>query len=352
MSHFRHYTWDSDDSDDNFPPHSGFSQNRDPSAYLRLVIDDPSSNEGTEQSISEEEEEEQGADVNLSRAFDELALSSQSALARHQRNMERCNEATSVTSIVEEIHVKSPKRKPSMDVDCASNVDTGKEHDDTVRKGRITAQKSPLHESLDDILEHDDTSTVVQEGRIKTPKRMLPLDDDGDVSLDDSSLDHDDISTVLQEGRTKTPKRKPPMDDQDEFLDDSSLELDTRFSLQDRPAKVPEPSSETDSLNEEDSAVVINSDHEAALKTPAKPKMAKDVMTFGDDFDNCAWALDTESDVVFLSADQYAIPNVSWPELRIPTELYKRLYSHQKAGVQWMASLYSNRIGGILGDGT
>jgi hypothetical protein len=40
-----------------------------------------------------------------------------------------------------------------------------------------------------------------------------------------------DTSTVVQEGRIKTPKRKPPMDDDDEFLESMiAMSLWTRES--------------------------------------------------------------------------------------------------------------------------
>ena len=42
--------------------------------------------------------------------------------------------------------------------------------------------------------------------------------------------------------------------------------------------------------------------------------------------------------------------DVQWPKINIPKKLYNKLYDHQKVGVQWMASLHTNGIGGILGD--
>ena len=87
----------------------------------------------------------------------------------------------------------------------------------------------------------------------------------------------------------------------------------------------------------------------SAFKATAKADTRKKV-SFHDEFDDCAWVTDVESDEVFLSAEKYEIPNVSWPKLRIPSKLFERLYCHQKVGVQWMASLHNSRIGGILGD--
>jgi hypothetical protein len=65
-----------------------------------------------------------------------------------------------------------------------------------------------------------------------------------------------------------------------------------------------------------------------------------------------AWCHDTTTDEYYLSPKKYSIPGIAWPSLRLPSDLYNRLYAHQKIGVQWMASMHSNKIGGLLGDGT
>jgi hypothetical protein len=245
-----------------------------------------------------------------------------------------------------------PKREPTMDEPDADSLNDSFEHDtlendDTstvVQEGRIKTPKCqpPSDETDDDSpesgLDRDDTSTVVQEGRIKNPKRKPPLGEDDDSSLSDSSMEYDENSKVVQEHRTQTP-RKVLMGKFIEALDDSSSEHEATLL------------SETDSLIDEISVELIDSDGKA-LKTPVKDGMAKHSVTLDNDTENSAWALDAETNEVFLAADRFAIPDVVWPKLRIPIELFNRLYSHQKAGVQWMASLHSNRIGGILGDGT
>eukprot|EP00934_Nitzschia_sp_Nitz4_P000501 Nitzschia sp. Nitz4//scaffold174_size87051//2661//6007//NITZ4_005097-RA/size87051-augustus-gene-0.66-mRNA-1//-1//CDS//3329538836//501//frame0 len=38
------------------------------------------------------------------------------------------------------------------------------------------------------------------------------------------------------------------------------------------------------------------------------------------------------------------------PDCRVPNQLFKSLYDHQKEGVAWMAGLYNQGIGGLLGD--
>jgi hypothetical protein len=438
MSHFHEHSFDdSDDSEDDIPPPSGFSQHRDPNAFRIIVIED-SSSEGVSEHLVHGEEIEEETDANLSNALDKKhALSSQSepALAPHcEQDTEQSKEATKVTSVGEESNVDTPDQKPSINVDNESLVDDSLdddstcstvdeegrikmakrkppmdesdagslddslehdilEHDDkitVVQEGRIKTpmRQTPIDEtdddSLDNSLEHDDTSTVVQEGRIKTPRRKTSIDETNDYFLD-NNLEHDDTSTVVQEGRIKTPKRKPTLDEDDEHslsdsslehddnstvvqedqiqtprkvmmrkfieaLDDSSLGDDATLLVQGGHAAVQKQSSETEFLIDEDSEELIDIDGEA-LKSPVKYGMAKHNVSFGNDFENSAWALDAVTNEVFLSADRYAIPNAVWPKLRVPIELYNQLYNHQKAGVQWMASLHSNRIGGILGDG-
>lgn len=124
--------------------------------------------------------------------------------------------------------------------------------------------------------------------------------------LSDTSSAEDDTSTVVQEGRVKTPKRPFLLDNDssDESLSDISVEEEERK-----------------------------------------------VASFEDAFEDCAWALDSSTNEVYLSDEKFEAPNDTvWPKFRLPRELYERLYCHQKIGVQWMAGLHSIRIGGICGD--
>ena len=63
-----------------------------------------------------------------------------------------------------------------------------------------------------------------------------------------------------------------------------------------------------------------------------------------------AWCQNEGSKDFVLSAEK--VPGVHWPELCLPFKLYHQLFSFQQQGVQWMASLHTKGIGGILGDGT
>ena len=61
-----------------------------------------------------------------------------------------------------------------------------------------------------------------------------------------------------------------------------------------------------------------------------------------------AWSFNKHDQEYFLSKRKE--PSISWPNLRLPAHLFKSLYNHQKVGVQWMAKLHAEHIGGILGD--
>ncbi len=41
---------------------------------------------------------------------------------------------------------------------------------------------------------------------------------------------------------------------------------------------------------------------------------------------------------------------INHPDIYIPSSLFKKMYDHQKVGVEWISSLHVNGIGGILGD--
>jgi SNF2 family DNA or RNA helicase len=85
----------------------------------------------------------------------------------------------------------------------------------------------------------------------------------------------------------------------------------------------------------------------ALIFTPVESYKGKP--KFDEKFDDCAWTFDEKTNEFYFSSDKNAIDGAEWPHFRIPTELYERLYSHQKVGVQWMASLHSKRIGGAIG---
>ena len=63
-----------------------------------------------------------------------------------------------------------------------------------------------------------------------------------------------------------------------------------------------------------------------------------------------AWVLEPTTNEYYLGKDCNMVEDADyWPSIRIPSDLYHRLYPHQKLGVQWMASMHENVVGGILG---
>ena len=88
------------------------------------------------------------------------------------------------------------------------------------------------------------------------------------------------------------------------------------------------------------------------FQTPEKKKAAKTTKTTKilNEYKDSAWDCDASTKEMFLNPSMYQIPDVEWPNLRVPSQLYSNLYTHQKEGVQWMASLHCNGVGGILGD--
>ena len=62
----------------------------------------------------------------------------------------------------------------------------------------------------------------------------------------------------------------------------------------------------------------------------------------GIDGSDSAWKLDDDLRMVFLSA----LPD----EIRLPTALFRKLYKHQRDGIQWMSELKIEQMGGILGE--
>ena len=50
-----------------------------------------------------------------------------------------------------------------------------------------------------------------------------------------------------------------------------------------------------------------------------------------------------------LHGECHIAGKVAWPKFNIPEVLFDKLYDHQKIGVQWMASLHAESVGGILG---
>lgn len=64
---------------------------------------------------------------------------------------------------------------------------------------------------------------------------------------------------------------------------------------------------------------------------------------------NSSWKLDTNRNEFHLKNDSNASTN-RWPNFRLPASLFKKLFDYQVGGVEFLASLHENGIGGVLGD--
>ena len=66
-----------------------------------------------------------------------------------------------------------------------------------------------------------------------------------------------------------------------------------------------------------------------------------------------AWALSKKDDYYYLSDKNFSSKNAysqEWPSYQISTDLYERLYDHQKVGVQWLVAQHAKGTGCVLGD--
>jgi len=98
---------------------------------------------------------------------------------------------------------------------------------------------------------------------------------------------------------------------------------------------------------DDEQAQMISSSCEAQVNTPEQSEVDENSSDEGLGEDS-AWSLDRQTNEYFLSFKK--ISHVRWPKLRVPASLFRQLFWHQKVGVQWMATLHENGIGGILGD--
>jgi hypothetical protein len=203
---------------------------------------------------------------------------------------------------------------------CFEEDDAGQQETDTAWQGKDSEDGKPFSDTSP--FEQKNKKMVFQDNRTNkevfhggTSSRREDLNSVGprrrkretlvgvgDDEMVDTSSEEDDTLTVVQEGRFRTPKRTFARDD----------------------------NSDSDSLSD------------------SRDEVSE--LVFDEKHDDCAWDLKPESREVFLSDDKFSMLEVSWPKLLLPLELFKRLYSHQKAGVQWLAGLHNLSIGGILGD--
>ena len=207
-------------------------------------------------------------------------------------------------------------------------------------------------------------------------KRRIIIDDDSDISDDDGTASSSEFqlqskaktttTTLNNNGSVAPPassygiNKTAPLAGQrrkhsiGSILSDSSGELEELFQktsisknlLSKPPVEINincyDSSSDDESFESEKKKRI------PTKKTSITTKSDKDDKDDEDDSDDSAWCQKEGSNDFCLS--QKKRPDVDWPDLHLPGPLYKQLYSFQRVGVQWMATLHAGGIGGILGD--
>ena len=201
--------------------------------------------------------------------------------------------------------------------------------------------------------------------REHAPRGRFVLLDDTDSGTDsDTGGGHDRDRTALVGGGTSSPPTAP-----------SSQKAATRggsTSMTEDGASM-SPSSSTSSLTSLNQLLCdgLSMKSPIASSTPDEGSGARASVAIlsplepsalptasgdgGGEAEGSAWVLDPDRGEYYLAGGRGGgnAPSAQgdWPSIRIPSELFHRLYVHQKAGVQWMATLHRHRIGGgILGD--
>ena len=184
-------------------------------------------------------------------------------------------------------------------------------------------------------------------------RRRIIIDTDSSSDEDDSS--NDDwmfLNQGLFQGKENENKNK----NEDGFVqktrhelldirsDTDSVDVDETLTNKMRVITIHRKMSDSS-----EEAIIVQSSQTVQPKTCPTTKSTNiqpsEIITTND-----AWCHDQDSDEYYLSSKNHHIPGVTWPALRLPAELFNRLFPHQKIGVQWIASLHSKKIGGLLGD--
>jgi hypothetical protein len=102
-------------------------------------------------------------------------------------------------------------------------------------------------------------------------------------------------------------------------------------------------------------AISLESDSDSSFEELLRaPTLARKKVVAVDDIaagkssnaEESAWSLDSTTDEYFVTSNG----PITMPNFRIPATLFKKLFDHQKTGVEWMVGLHNQHIGGLLGD--
>lgn len=204
-------------------------------------------------------------------------------------------------------------------------------------------------------------------------RRIIAIDSDSD---DDSSDDHwmtlkglsskekkpqesfvERMRRELQKAQSDSDTTDDEMDNLTKYMGETTINrkmVDSSDETLSEELPVTSKKEETKkSQNIPDSPIESMSvEQQHTSKTEKKETTEAKTNLYDGASDEDAWCHDATTDEYYLSPKRYSIPGVEWPSLRLPSDLYNRLFAHQKIGIQWMASMHSNKIGGLLGDGT
>ena len=139
---------------------------------------------------------------------------------------------------------------------------------------------------------------------------------------------------------TKTVQRKMSIDS---ISSDSSESIEALFRKASITQKLlSKPMAEVDLTGGYD---YMSDEEEEDKKDESESKPASICI---EDDPSPAWMKKEQSDEYYLSSEKR--PEVSWPNICLPGPLFRQLFSFQRQGVQWMATLHKAGVGGILGD--
>jgi SNF2 family DNA or RNA helicase len=181
----------------------------------------------------------------------------------------------------------------------------------------------------------------------KQQRRRFGDDDDLLNSSDDSftdALKALQITQTLTDDEKDDPRDEAEGSGSDPDSSSSSRETSESLGSDDDDDKEPEVPTDFPRTLDRSSNGYLGSDDDDDDddKKPSYRSEEPEVPT------NFPWTLDRSSNEYYLAKD--GDDDVEWPDLRIPAKLFKKLYDYQRTGVQFLASLHCQGIGGILGD--
>ena len=201
-----------------------------------------------------------------------------------------------------------------------------------------------------------DDEDIMTMTRPREPARLCLMDTDDEEGGEGKSLD-----AISSRCSSSSSSSGFTISDDEEGCDEIG-------SLFREGLKISSPTSRLDGTDDDDdnhnsrlSATSPSNEPPALVLSPLEPSPERVDMTSDDDEvvhvssrnadepTDSAWKHDSATDEYYLSGSGGG-ERVQWPNLRVPAALYRRLFPHQRVGVQWIGSLHTGGVGGILGD--